>query len=294
VKTGLILGCGYVGKALASSRQSSGDRILALTRNADTADALGNEGVDVFQGTIQDREWHDWARNVDWAVNCVSSAGGGLEGYRLSYIDGNRSYADWMKKSGFEGLAIYTSSVSVYPDSQGEWVPEDDASPHSERAKIMLAAEEAFLAGPPSASKAVLRLGGIYGPGRSFLANRIREADGVLPGYGDYYLNLIRLEDIVSAIQALFNRPTFERGVYNIVDDQPMLKAELVSGLASAMGVGPVAFDPDGATGFRSSRRSDGERPANRRISNGRFREAFGWAPQFPDGLSGMRSLLSS
>jgi len=294
VKTGLILGCGYVGKALALSRQSSGDRILALTRNADTADSLRKEGVDVYQGALQEGGWHDWARNVDWAVNCVSSAGGGLGGYQLSYIDGNRSFADWMEKSAFDGLAIYTSSVSVYPDSQGGWVSEGDASPHSERAKIMLEAEQAFFAGPPNASKAVLRLGGIYGPGRSFLANRIREADGVLPGHGDYYLNLIRLEDIVSAIEALFNRSSSARGVYNIVDDQPILKAELVSGLASAMGVGPIAFDPDGATGFRSSRRSDGEGPANRRISNRRFREAFGWSPRFAGGLSGMLSLLSS
>lgn len=294
MKTGLILGCGYVGRALALSRQSSGDRVLAVTRNADSADSLASEGLEVFRGAVQDMEWHSWARSVDWAINCVSSAGGGLTGYRLSYIDGNRSFADWMDKSGFAGPAIYTSSVSVYPDSQGEWTSEDDASPHSERATIMLEAEEAFFAGQPTASKVVLRLGGIYGPGRSFLAKRIREADGVLPGYGDYYLNLIRLEDIVSAIEAVLRGPIPEGGVYNVVDDKPLPKAELVSGLALAMGIDSVAFDPDGAAGYRSSRRSDGERPANRRISNGRFREAFEWAPRFQDGLTGMLPLLSS
>lgn len=293
MKTGLILGCGYVGRALASSRRSYGDRILAVTRNADTARELTSEGVEVFQGSLQDGEWHDWAQKVDWVVNCVSSAGGGLAGYRLSYVDGNRSLLDWMEKTRFAGPAIYTSSVSVYPDSQGGWVGESDAGPHSERAEIMLEAEEMFLSGPPTVVKVALRLGGIYGPGRSFLANRIREANGVMPGYGDYYLNLIRLEDIVSAMEAVFKAPSCQQGVFNVVDDQPMLKSELVSGLASAMGLGRITFDPN-SVGHRSSRRSDGERPANRRISNKGFKEAFDWSPCFPNGLSGMTQLVSS
>ncbi len=293
MKTGLILGCGYVGRALASSRRSSGDRILAVTRNADTANELTSEGVEVFQGSLQAGEWHDWAQKVDWVVNCVSSAGGGLAGYRLSYVDGNRSLVDWMEKTRFAGPAIYTSSVSVYPDSQGGWVGESDARPHSERAEIMLEAEEMFLSGPPTVVKMALRLGGIYGPGRSFLANRIREANGVMPGYGDYYLNLIHLEDIVSAIEAVFKAPSRQQGVFNVVDDQPMLKSELVSGLASVMGLGRITFYPN-SVGHRSSRRSDGERPANRRISNKGFKEAFDWSPCFPNGLSGMTQLVSS
>ena len=293
MKTGLILGCGYVGRALASSRRSCGDHILAVTRNADTANELTSEGVEVFQGTLQDGEWHDWAREVDWVVNCVSSAGGGLAGYRLSYVDGNRSLIDWMEKSRFAGPAIYTSSVSVYPDSQGGWVGESNTRPQSERAEIMLEAEEIFLSGPPIVAKVVLRLGGIYGPGRSFLANRIREANGVMPGYGDYYLNLIRLEDIVSAVETVFKTSSCQQGVFNVVDDQPMLKSELVSGLASVMGLGRMTFDPS-SVGHRSSRRLDGERPANRRISNKVFKESFDWSPRFPDGLSGMAQLVSS
>ena len=86
--------------------------------------------------------------------------GGGLAGYRLSYVDGNRSLVDWMEKSRFAGPAIYTSSVSVYPDSQGGWVGESNVYPHSERAKIMLEAEEIFLSGPPTVVKVALRLGG--------------------------------------------------------------------------------------------------------------------------------------
>ncbi|HCR30828.1 MAG TPA: hypothetical protein DIV79_12510 [Opitutae bacterium] len=293
MKTGLILGCGYVGRALALSRRSSGDRVFAVTRNEDTADGLASEGLELFRGAVQGDDWHDWAQDIDWAVNCVSSAGGGLAGYRSSYVEGNRSFVDWMDKSGFEGRAIYTSSVSVYPDSQGEWVGEDDASPHSERAEIMLEAEKAFLAGPHCSAKVVMRLGGIYGPGRSFLAKRVREADGVLPGYGDYFLNLIRLEDIVSAIEVVLDISPGKGGVFNVVDNQPKTKAELVTGLASAMGVGPLSFDPN-LVASRSSRKSNGERPANRRISNKRFRDAFGWAPRFPDGLAGMSQLISS
>ena len=292
MKTVLILGCGYVGRAVGLYERTQGNSVLAVTRNEEMADQLRSEGMDVFVGNVHETAWHAFAENVDWSLNCVSAAAPNLEGYRLSYVDGNRSFTDWMSRSGFSGSAIYTSSVSVYPDSGGDWIEEKDARASSERSEVILESERVFLESNDLAVKTVLRLGGIYGPDRSFLANRIAKADGALPGYGDYFLNLIRLEDIVGAIGAVF-RSENAGGIFSVVDDVPMLREDLVRELSARMKVPTPGFDPS-LTGARGSRRMDGQRPANRRISNGKMKEAFDWQPAFPNASEGMTSLVSS
>lgn len=293
MKTVLILGCGYVGRAVGLYEREQGNRVLAVTRNEEAAEQLRSEGMEVFVGNVDETGWHAFAKNVDWALNCVSAAEPNLEGYRLSYIDGNRSFVDWMCQSGFTGQAIYTSSVSVYPDSGGEWVKESGARASSERSGIILESERIYLESVSSAVKTVLRLGGIYGPGRSFLADRIAGSEGVLPGYGDYFLNLVRLEDIVSAIDSVFRSGSGSGGVFNVVDDTPMLREDLVTELASKMNVPKPRFDCS-ITGAKGSRRMDGQRPANRRISNRKFKVAFNWKPSFPNASVGMAALISS
>ena len=292
MKTVLILGCGYVGRAVGLYERAQGNRVLAVTRNEEMADQLRSAGMDVFVGNVHETAWYAFAENVDWSLNCVSAATPNLEGYRLSYVDGNRSFTDWMSRSGFSGSAIYTSSVSVYPDSGGGWIEEKDARASSERSEVILESERVFLESNDLAAKTVLRLGGIYGPDRSFLANRIAKADGVLPGYGDYFLNLIRLEDIVGAIGTVF-RSENAGGIFSVVDDVPMLREDLVRELSARMKVPTPGFDPS-LTGARGSRRMDGQRPANRRILNGKMKEAFDWQPAFPNASEGMTSLVSS
>ena len=292
MKTVLILGCGYVGRAVGLHELAQGNRILAVTRNKEMADELRSAGMDVFVGNVHEKAWYAFAENVDWSLNCVSAATPNLEGYWLSYVDGNRSFTEWMRRSGFSGSAIYTSSVSVYPDSGGSWIEEEDARASSERSELILESERVFLDSNDLAAKTVLRLGGIYGPDRSFLAKRIAKADGALPGYGDYFLNLIRLEDIVGAIGAVF-RSENAGGIFSVVDDVPILRENLVSELSARMKVPTPGFDPS-LTGARGSRRMDGHRPANRRILNRKMKEVFDWQPAFPNAIEGMTSLVSS
>lgn len=293
MKTVLILGCGYVGRAVGLNELGQGNRVLAVTRNEAMADQLRSDGMEVSLGNVHETDWHWFAKDVDWALNCVSSFEPSLEGYRTSYIDGNRSFLEWMMKSGFAGIAVYTSSVSVYPESAGELLTEADARASSERSAILLESEALFLEPSRAASRTVLRLGGIYGPGRSFLADRIANSEGRLPGYGDYFLNLVRLEDLVSAIEKTFRAGTKAAGIFNVVDDEALLKESLVVGLAKKMDLETPQFDSS-LHGERSSRRFDGKRPANRRISNRKLKETLGWKPVYPNALIGMEPLVSS
>lgn len=284
----LILGCGYVGSAVAIAARSKGYGVKAVTRNGGILDSLGEIGVEGFRGAVETDAWKGFAgSDVDWVLNCVSAAQPGLDGYRQSYVEGNRSLGQWMEAIGFSGKALYTSSVAVYPDSGGDWVGEEAAAPHSERARILLEAEALFSEAGGPCRNTVLRLGGIYGPNRGFLARRVKESEGSLPGTGDYYLNLIRLEDIVSALLAVFESEGDDSGVYNLVDGEPMLKAALVQGLAKGMNRESPTFDP-GTASSKASRRWEKGPPANRRISNRLFCETFAWRPRFPNSLEGM------
>lgn len=290
----LILGCGYLGSAFAIAAEAQGHAVRAVTRNAATVESLESKGVSAYAGRVDASDWHAFAgQSIDWVLNCVSASEPGIEGYRSSYIDGNRSFANWVAKMGFEGKAIYTSSVSVYPDRGGDWCSEGDERADSERARLMLESESVFLEGVGSARATVLRLGGIYGPGRSFLAERVRQSSGSLPGFGDYYLNLIRLEDAVSAIECVFSGEVVDENVFNVVDDEPLLKADLTAGLADRLGVLRPVFDGKMGAGGTSRRWENGF-PANRRISNGLLKERFAWKPYFSNAREGMANLLSS
>ncbi|MBC2604711.1 NAD-dependent epimerase/dehydratase family protein [Pelagicoccus albus] len=291
----LVLGYGYLGRFLVEEALNVGMQVLAVSRNPDTLRELEKTGAETFCGMVDDSAWHEVAgEDVDFAVNCVSSAGGGLAGYRQSYVDGNKSFCAWAKGYGFAGTAVYTSSVSAYGDAGGDWVDEVSAPlPGNERGEIVRESERVFLEGMPTTSKVVLRLAGLYGPGRHLLLNRLSDSPKELPGWGDYFLNLVRIEDVVSAIWSCFSLEGDLAGVYGVVDDRPVLKQELVSWLAGELGLEVPVFTGQADQSGRSARRlGESGRPANRRIRNTLICETTGWRPRFSDYRLGFGDLM--
>ncbi|MEM9160923.1 MAG: NAD-dependent epimerase/dehydratase family protein [Verrucomicrobiota bacterium] len=290
----LILGYGYLGECVARRALSDGWKVRAVSRNETRLANLETLGGEGFIGLVNESQWHDFAdtNTTTHVLNCVSSAGNGLEGYRLSYVEGNRSLARWMESSGFKGKAIYTSSVSVYPDAEGGWLDEDcGLEPNTERGRLIRKSEELFLRADLKCQRAVLRLGGIYGPGRHWLANRLKEAPRELPGEGNYYLNLIRTEDIVEAVFTCFGSEETLDSCYNVVDDTPSLKADIVEWLAGELGVEVPVFS--GSKGSRSHRNLDGRGSSNRRLKNKKLRDAVQWKPSYKSFREGFRDLIN-
>lgn len=291
-----IFGCGYVGTALAEELLKRGHRVSALTRNPDKAVVLRRLGVHkVVCARLDSDEWHEMTLEpVDIWVNCVSSAGNGLEGYQQSYIDGMRSILQWSDRyqPGIK-RALYTSSTSVYPQNNGEWVDETaDCSAAPATGKILLEAEDCLLQHRAAYPRFVLRLAGIYGPGRSYLIRQLTEGDGVIPGSGDYTMNCIHRHDCVSAILALLHfADASAAGIYNAADDQPMHKAEVMGALAELMSLPTPRFEP--ALQSERLRRRGGRMP-DRRISNRKLKQTTGWLPRYPSCLSGYSGLLNT
>jgi nucleoside-diphosphate-sugar epimerase len=193
---------------------------------------------------------------------------------------------------GAAGLAriVYFSTVGVYGDAGGEWV--DETSPlraTTPRARARVAAEAEWRAFGDETGVAVdiLRLGGIYGPGRSAF-DKLREGTArrvVKPGQ---VFNRIHVDDIAYAVEAVVaaGRPG---EVYNVVDGAPSPPQEATAYAAGLLGLPPPPEEAFAAAGLKGMALSFYEE--NRRVRNDRLR-TLGWTPAYPTYREGLRAVL--
>jgi nucleoside-diphosphate-sugar epimerase len=287
----IIFGCGYVGTALAQALIERGVRVGALTRNAERAESLRQAGVpEVVVADLDSTDWqHALKENYASVVNCVSSAGGGLDGYRKSYVAGQQRILDWAETQQIRAY-LYTSSTSVYAQDGGTVVDEEaDTSRVPPTGQVLLESEQLVEShGNRFDAWYVFRLAGIYGPDRHFLLNQLKEGRGSIPGRGDYHMNMIHRDDIVSALLAGL-KGTAPSGVYNIADDEAAPKETVLHYLAGRLGRPMPEFDPSNIPP-RLKRR--GGRMPDRIVSNRKARAQLSWEPTYPSYKDGYASLL--
>jgi len=277
----LIAGCGDVGSRLANELLPLGWVVHGLRRNISLLPA-GVNGVagDLFN-PIRPATWPGTA--LDYLVYCATPTERDEAGYRAAYVEGLQRVLSWLEESGQQPKRIvFVSSSSVYGQQNGEWVDETsptDASAFSGR--IMLEAEQVALTSGLPAS--IVRLTGIYGPGRSDLSNRVRQGYSVAtdpPLYG----NRIHSDDAAGLLAYLLAADA--RGValedcYIGVDDAPAPLAEVVQWMREYLGVTQWAENS-------SLRRSGSKRCSNARA------KALGWVPRYPTYKEGYEALLGS
>ncbi|TVP80061.1 MAG: NAD-dependent epimerase/dehydratase family protein [Puniceicoccaceae bacterium] len=275
-----IFGCGYVGTALAKQLLAAGLRVGGLTRNAGQAAQLRQLGLcEVIEADLDAHDWHGKvAGRYEAVVNCVSSAGGGLAGYRKSYLEGQRSILEWAKSQSI-GPYVYTSSTSVYPQDGGVTVDElADTSAAPATGQVLLESESLLAGATHLGAWYVLRLVGIYGPGRHYLLDQLRAGGGPIPGRGDYALNMIHLEDCVSAISAALSAGA-PSGIYNVADDAPATKETVLGYLSEKLQLPTPSFDP---TKISDRLKRRGGRMPHRYVSNAKAKAVLNWTPKYP------------
>ncbi len=283
----VVFGCGYVGAEVARQAIARGLSVTALTRNETKATQLQNEGISTVVADLSSTDWHPQINGgANFVLNCVSSGGDGLAGYRRSYVDGMNSILAWARRRGAVDTVVYTSSTSVYPQGGGAIVDETSTIGGHERADILVAAEEGLRTAPDAARRAfVLRLAGIYGPGRHHLLDQVRA--GEISGFGEHRLNLAHRDDIVSAIWACFGAPRDQPGAtFNVADDGATPKAEIVRWLATRLGAAEPRFTGEPLAGRRAI-------VPDRVIANSRLKATLGWQPRYPTFREGYENLLS-
>jgi len=280
----VIFGCGYLGSELARQAIELGWHISAVTRNADTAASLNDAGV--HKVVVADLDDDSWSGEIDstqdYVVNCVGAASNDLDGYLKSYVDGQDSVVKWAR-DGKVGTYVFTSSTSVYPQTERQLIDETASSDGvSERGGLLLAAEQlGFPGGGGIGRSFILRLAGLYGPGRHLFLESVR--NGVTQsGDGDRILNLIHRDDATSAILAVLQAGDNNIGrIYNLSDGNPSSRAEIAEWLAEKLGVDAPSFAGN-----------DGSDASNRKISNNRIRDELNWSPAFPSFREGYNSIL--
>jgi nucleoside-diphosphate-sugar epimerase len=283
----VVFGCGYIGSEVARQATARGMEVTALTRNEAKAAALRAAGMEVVVEDIASHTWH--ARitgRADFVLNCVSSGGGGLEGYRHSYFGGMESMLTWARERGPIGTIVYTSSTSVYAQGEGATVDETRAVGGSERADVLVAAERRLRENAGACARwFVLRLAGIYGPGRHHLLDQVRL--GTIAGRGEHRLNLAHRDDITAAIWACFGAlPAVANEIFNVADDAPTPKDEITRWLAGRLGIAFPGFSGEPAVGRRIV-------TPDRVIENGKLKAMLGWQPHFATFRHGYENLLS-
>lgn len=285
-----LFGAGYIGTALARVLLERGLQVVALTRNLERAAELSAVGARVVVADLASPAWHGEIGSVDGVVNCVSSGGGGPDGYRHSYVEGARSILQWLGRVKPPEALVYTSSTSVYPQHGGVVDEESPTDAATGNALFLLEAER-LMAGAHARGltrrACVLRLAGIYGPGRHHLLDQLRAGHGALPGRGDHRLNLAHRDDIVAALLLALEKGPEGATILNVADDAPSPKAEVVAWLATRLGVPVPGFSGVGVPGRRA------ETP-DRTVSNRRIKQVLGWRPRYPDFRAGYEAILGA
>jgi nucleoside-diphosphate-sugar epimerase len=271
----LIAGCGYVGEAAANRFHESGWAVEGWTASAESAAKLSNRPYPVRAVDVTKA---DASGNFDVVIHCVSSRGGDEEQYRRVYFEGAKN----LLRAFPTATLLFTSSTSVYAQADGSVVDENSvAEPRHVKGQILRETEDLVLA----AGGIVARLGGIHGPGRSFLLTRFLE--GVLAEQPDRLINQVHRDDIVSALVLLAERRAQCRGeLFNVVGDAPITARDAHTFLSSRLKK-PL---PKRVADARSNKRGQ----SNKRVSNRKLR-ALGWEPRYPTFEVAMReNILAS
>ncbi len=282
----MIFGCGYSGTAIAKAFMADGARVSGTTRSEDKAAALRGQGIDafVFDGDVLDEKLSEAMRGATHLVQSIAPRDNGDALIRLA---GDR-LKEMMPKLQWIG---YLSTVGVYGDHKGNWVTEEmPCTPVSGRSKERLEAEHGWMAigAAINVPAAVLRLSGIYGPGRNALCNLERGTARRLIKK-DQVFNRIRVEDIGAATRFLADRGL--GGIYNVTDDLPGPPQDVIVEAARLLGVEPPPEQPFETAELTPMARSFyGE---NKRVSNAKLKAA-GFIFAFPTYPASLAQLMQS
>lgn len=282
----LILGCGYVGLELGRQLSAAGHQVFGLRRTSVDSESIHAAGITPLIGDLTRPETlSSLSGPFDWVVNTVSSSRGGADEYRAVYREGMRNLLKWLRDHSPEAFA-YTSSTSVYGQTSGDWVDEGSASePGTETGGLLVETEQLVLEAARSGvvPGRVLRVAGIYGPGRGHLFQQLLRGEARLQGNGARWINMIHRNDVAGAIIAVLTRGRAGE-IYNAVDDEPVSQRAFLSWLADRLGR-PL---PPPATAEETAGRKRGL--THKRVSNRKLRAETDWVPCYPtfrDGYAG-------
>jgi nucleoside-diphosphate-sugar epimerase len=277
----LIAGCGYVGSALAGRLVGEGHMVWGLRRSPGALPA----GVQPLAADLADPSTLEGLPpSLDYVVYAAAPGGAVDARYRAIYVDGLRNLLAALETQGQRPRRVLlTSTTGVYGQQAGAWVDEESPTePGDFRGERPLDGERLLLAGPLPAT--VLRLGGIYGPGRTRLIEQVRSGQAAcVPGL---WSNRIHRDDCAGALRHLMLLED-AGSLYLGVDREPVELCDVQRWLAARLGVvSPgVVEDADVAATTPGRRRDSNKRCSSERLAASGYRFLF---PTFREGYAAL------
>jgi nucleoside-diphosphate-sugar epimerase len=234
----VCLGLGYCARHYVTEFGQRFDRIVGTTRSADEMAALaarrfGGRAVEMhlFDGKTASPEVRAAIAAAEALL--ISAAPHGVDPV-LAVLEADILRADALR------TIVFLSTLGVYADSNGAWIDEsaevipDLARRGSARRKAEMAWQA--LGARRKLPVAVLRLGGIYGPGQNAMIRLQRGAAHRIAKPG-HVSNRVHVFDVAQAIDAAFERGI--DGIVNVVDNEPTSPSEHIAFAAALMGIEP-------------------------------------------------------
>jgi nucleoside-diphosphate-sugar epimerase len=280
-----FFGLGYCARRLIW--RESWIEASGTTRTADAANALRREGVEAYRFDGSDAEPGlgqalEKTEAIVVSIPPRDGAGAALE-----------RFASAIGAAPALRRVVYYSTIGVYGDHSGGWVDETSATRTQTsrgRARLMDEARWTAAAGRSGAEADILRLAGIYGPGRNTLINLRRgEARRIVkPGQ---VFNRAHVDDIAEMSRLVLTRG-IKGEIWNVADDEPAAPQDVIAYGAALLGVEPPPEEPfEGAELSPMAREFYAD---NKRVSIAKAKALLGFKPAYPTYREGLRALAEA
>ena len=274
----VIAGCGDLGIETGLRFVAEGHRVVGLRRRGELVPLpLVGRSVDLR---------HEVAPidpGTDVVVVALAAGSRDVDEYRATYVDGLRNVLDGIDASGSDARVIVVSSTAVYDVDDGSTVTEaTPAVAATPTAGVLLEAESLLRERAPGAL--LVRLSGVYGPGRERLIDQVRSGSARLAPGVSPHTNRIHRDDAAAALVhlATLDEPA---PTYLVTDDEPARLDDVYAFLAAELGAPEPPRDEDAEASGRQG-------AGNKRLSNALLRST-GWTPRFPSFREGYRAVIA-
>ena len=281
----LVIGCGYLGRRVADMWLASGYGVSALSRSSDCAAALVQTGIDcrvadvLRPDTLQSLPA---AETVLYAIGWDRASGVPI---RDLYVTGLRNVLAHLPAG--TSRFIYVSSTGVFGQTDGRWVDEQsDCRPTREGGVACLEAETLLREHPLGRRSIILRMAGIYGPGR---IPRRRQLLAGLPiaAPSEGFLNLIHVQDAAQTVVVAEQRLE-PPSLLCVSDGHPVVRGDYYRELARLVGASAPRFVTPPADAPATARAN-----SNKRVSNRLLLEQLEISLMYPSYRQGLEAACS-
>lgn len=287
MKPVLIIGCGDIGRRVAALRRDNCVTIFGLARSEESAARMAAEGIEPIHADLAARE----------TLAGLPTAGAEVYYFAPPPNDGEtdpclRNFLAAIDRAALPTKFVLLSTTAVYGDCRGAWITEEQpAQPQTSRGRRRLDAENAVRdwAARTGTPFVILRVGGIYGPGRLPIA-RLRQGLPILREDESPFTNRIHQDDLAMICVAAAERGV-SGSIYNVADGRPGTMSNYFKAVAAACG---LPQPPEVSLAEAEKVMSEGMLSylqESRRLDNSKLLQELGITLRYPSLADGLAAL---